>query len=673
MLRLYDTTEKAIAPKTQIRLYSDTQVQQFDEQEKKQKNELIRQQAEQATAEAKRAGSFGGIIKETFKPKNLWEAAKTVAGGIYNVGKGIVEQYTKPSETIKQTEEMLGYGTTGNKVEDIITTPIRTVGKAFVRTFGPMLEPLGKDIAEIIFMNEIMPKVESGEMPVEVLDQLDVLKKSNLQIVGDVSLAVLSAYSPTLFTKLTAGKVVGGQVVKNIFQKELVSGITGKIAGKGIASTMLKGAVQTIPLGTAFGGAQVLASGSKDPGEITKIMATNIGTMGILGAIISGAVPVTKSILNKTIEAKAKIQKSLIEKGYPPKEAEIIANHAGSETATQKVKVVDAKEIIEVGKLSAPKEIKMLEQPKKGSPVTGEGFVMTEKADKQKLQIAKAQNEYREAVKIYNEKPTPSTQKKALSAKENYEKMTIPLRTENVQVREKITTEVPGKEATLDKEILRMVMDEEGMPYAGKKGEKVVPPVQKGKPSGVAEKLETKIESRVFARMKAEHPELKGDLPYNEIKLKEDAKKAVELIAKDKEKAYRVAMGIEQSPDVTSTAVNIAMSEKALADGNNLLYSKLVKNRSLEQTRRGQELVAEKGSVTDNSTARYVKELISVKLEKLGKQYFGDVKNYFKKESNKTKAIERIDKEVAKAKEKISVKRFDIREAQLIIDQLACK
>jgi len=676
MLRLYNTTESAIEPKTRVRLYSDTQVQQFQDEEKKVKNELLKQQAEQATAEAKKAGSFGGILSETLKPKNLWEATKKVAGGIYNIGKGIVEQYTKPSETIKQTEEMLGYGSTGNKAEDIITAPIRTIGKTFVRTFGPMLEPLGKDIAEIIFVHEISPKVASGEMPIEVFDQIDVLKKSNLQIVGDVALAVLSAYSPTLFTKLTAGKVIEGQVVKNIFQKELVSGLTGKITGTGVASTMLKGAIQTLPLATGFGGAQVLASGTKDPTEITKIMATNIGAMGILGAIISGAVPVTNSILKKTIEAKASIQKSFIEKGYPPKEAELIANHGGSETAVKKVKVVDAGETIEIGKLPAPKEMNLLEQPKKGQPIEGKGFVMAEKADKQKLQMGKALNEYKEAVKIYNEKPTPVTLKKAVTAKSNYEKITTIPKIETVPTQKAVTGEAVKSEMPIDQEILRMLRDEEGLTQlkvSGKQVEKVMPPTQKGKTSGVAEKLETKFESRVFARLKAEHPELKGDLPYNEMKIKEDAKKAIELIEKDKDKAYRIAMGAEKSTDVTSTAVNIAMSEKALADGNNLLYSKLIKNRSLEQTRRGQELVAEKGSVTDNSTARYVKELVSARLEKLGKKYFGDLKSYFKKESNKTKAIERIDKEITKAKEKISEKRLDIREAQLIIDQLACK
>lgn len=180
------------------------------------------------------------------------------------------------------------------------------------------------------------------------------------------------------------------------------------------------------------------------------------------------------------------------------------------------------------------------------------------------------------------------------------------------------------------------------------------------------------FESRVYKRMKEEHSQLQDTLDYNPINLKTDAKKAVKLIEKDKEKAYRVAMGIEKSSDVTSTAVNIALSEKALQDGNNVLFSKLIKNRSLEQTRRGQEIVSERGSISDNSTSRYVKELISARLDKLGKKYLSEVENMAKKTTNKEKSIKILDREVAKAQKKIQNKQLDINEAQKLIDKLAC-
>ncbi len=179
------------------------------------------------------------------------------------------------------------------------------------------------------------------------------------------------------------------------------------------------------------------------------------------------------------------------------------------------------------------------------------------------------------------------------------------------------------------------------------------------------------LQSRVFERLKTENSQLEGDLKYDTIKLNEEAKKSVELIKTDKEKAYRIAMGIEEAPDFLATTTNIAMAEKALLDGNNSLYSRLVKNRSLAQTRRGQEIVAEKGSVTDNSTAKYVKELISSRLDILGKRYLDNI-NLKGKGTPKEKAIKAIDEGVKKAKEKIKSKEMDIKEAQSLIDKLAC-
>jgi hypothetical protein len=194
-------------------------------------------------------------------------------------------------------------------------------------------------------------------------------------------------------------------------------------------------------------------------------------------------------------------------------------------------------------------------------------------------------------------------------------------------------------------------------------------------PKGLATPLEPKMgdkASRVFERMQAEHPELEGKLGYTEINLKEDSARAVELSNSDPQEAYRVAMG-KESKDVTSTAVNIALSEKALEEGNYELATQLIKNRSLAQTRRGQEIVSEKGSVTSNDTAKFVKELISDKMNKLGNKLKNPVDTLMKKSSIK-KASEYIDVEVKKAQRTIKdTKKLDIREAQNLLDKLACK
>ena len=126
------------------------------------------------------------------------------------------------------------------------------------------------------------------------------------------------------------------------------------------------------------------------------------------------------------------------------------------------------------------------------------------------------------------------------------------------------------------------------------------------------------------------------------------------------------------SDKVPSTAVNIAMTEKALADGNYEMASRLIKNRSLEQTRRGQEIVSERGSVNDNSTSKYVKELLASRLEALGKKYFDNLKESITGVSDKGKATKVLDREIAKVEAKIKGRKLDVKTALDLLDKLAC-
>jgi len=166
----------------------------------------------------------------------------------------------------------------------------------------------------------------------------------------------------------------------------------------------------------------------------------------------------------------------------------------------------------------------------------------------------------------------------------------------------------------------------------------------------------SKFQSKVFERLKAEHPQLQGELSYDPIKLNDQSQKAVELLATDRQKAFDIAMGKEPSREITSTAANIAMAEKALDEGNHDLYAKLIKNRSLAQTRRGQEIVSERGSLSDNSASRYVKELIATRLDNVGKTYLSDLREG--KTTNKEHASRVIDRKVGKLEKDIIWKEF---------------
>lgn len=201
-------------------------------------------------------------------------------------------------------------------------------------------------------------------------------------------------------------------------------------------------------------------------------------------------------------------------------------------------------------------------------------------------------------------------------------------------------------------------------------------PAKKKVPTEVDKKTE-KLKSRVYERLQQEQPQsLTDEVTYDAMKLNKDAEAASRLVMEDKDKAYRIAMGMEESTTTTSTAISIALAEQARAEGNIELYNKLTINRSLRQTRLGQELVAEKGSVSDNSLTRYVKQLLHIRLEALGSSWTADIKQKVpgqKKKSAVARAMDVIDSEVKEAKSSIKkTKAMDIGEAQKLIDSLKC-
>lgn len=188
---------------------------------------------------------------------------------VTDLAKGFYNQYANPSESTIQAEKMLGYTPTSKpkdtleKVERVVSAPIRTIGKAFVRTFAPALEPAAQTFGQIAASSEINKKVIKGELPPEALDTLDALNKKWYQVVGDTSMAVLAAYTPSL--------------TKNLFKGSVLSG-------------MATGA----ETGLSFGAAQVLSSGETDPKKIAEIiikstvagsvLGTATGYLGTLGA-----------------------------------------------------------------------------------------------------------------------------------------------------------------------------------------------------------------------------------------------------------------------------------------------------------------------------------------------------------------------------------------------------
>ena len=184
-----------------------------------------------------------------------------------------------------------------------------------------------------------------------------------------------------------------------------------------------------------------------------------------------------------------------------------------------------------------------------------------------------------------------------------------------------------------------------------------------------------KFKSRVFERLQEENPDiLTGDLEVTRSNQKKEVEKALDLFEKDKQALYDIATGKDVSSEITSTIANITIAEKALEEGNNELFAKLTKQRSLAQTRRGQEISAEKASITDNSTSRYVKELIALKLEKLGSKFTANLKENIagRKGSKKKRGTEILNEKVDQLEKKVKSKKIDKKTALDLLEQLKC-
>jgi hypothetical protein len=236
-----------------------------------------------------------------------------------------------------------------------------------------------------------------------------------------------------------------------------------------------------------------------------------------------------------------------------------------------------------------------------------------------------------------------------------------------------LTRELTGEETALSGANEKAKSDESGVPEGTPGTQGTIPGVESPTKKAIKEKA-----SRVYERMQAENPsELTENVSYEARNMKADAERAVELVGSDPQMAYEVAMGVQKLSDVTSTAVNIAMADMALESGNNALFAQLTKSRSLALTRAGQEIVAEKASISDNSPSRYVKELIRDRLAIVGHAHLKGIKERAKssKSSDTRNAVEHIDAQVKEGQKVVKAakkKRFGFEDAQKLIDSLAC-
>lgn len=160
------------------------------------------------------------------------------------------------------------------------------------------------------------------------------------------------------------------------------------------------------------------------------------------------------------------------------------------------------------------------------------------------------------------------------------------------------------------------------------------------------------------------------DVNYNRLNLADDTAKAIEFVEKNPKEAKRIALGLQGAPEgVTETAISIALAEKAAESKDYALQAQLERSRSLRQTRRGQEIVAERGRFNENSPHFFMQQVLAARLERAGKTKF----KFLSKNKGKSDVVEgRIKEGTEGVKQTVRKKLSAADLAQSVIDSITC-
>jgi len=183
-----------------------------------------------------------------------------------------------------------------------------------------------------------------------------------------------------------------------------------------------------------------------------------------------------------------------------------------------------------------------------------------------------------------------------------------------------------------------------------------------------------KKKSKAYSRIVDQMDDLfRQEVSYDQMTIARDAANALEFVTQHPDRALRIAKGLELPPqDITETAISIAMADQARESGDYGQWSELERLRSLRQTRRGQEIVSERGRMTENSPEYFLDKVLqerkAIVMSKKGWVYE-------KKAGKKGITIsEGIQQEVETAKAKVNNRIMNnLESAQDILNRLTCK
>ena len=160
---------------------------------------------------------------------------------------------------------------------------------------------------------------------------------------------------------------------------------------------------------------------------------------------------------------------------------------------------------------------------------------------------------------------------------------------------------------------------------------------------------------------------IEQNLEYDPITIEEEVAKAQKLVKDNPAEAKRVAYSAVKEDNLLNNAVRLAYQAQMVAEGNWNEAAKMANRIISENTRMGQEIVVNKGFISEHSPMKYVKQLIGAKMEAAGTKM-----GRGKKGSGVKKVTARVKTEVAAAKKKMSAAQMNIANAQAFIESLKC-
>lgn len=271
---------------------------------------------EQITESAKKApvNKLGQLLSAntTAKKTTIWDEA--------GVTKPITPQLDRAMQLERKANNSLGTLFKEGKQPSIGNTVVGFGLDVFDTATSPVVRTLAA--------NKMVKEVAEGKADPILLDNINQLKKTNLQILGD------SAQSVLTFTSINLGAKLAQTAVSGAGQATLKQGLA--YLGKAAANGALEGSFQGVQNGIA----QALSSGSKDPNEITKIILANTaggtalgGVLGGAGAGISLGAPILKNGIVKVVQGinETKLQQieDLVSQGYSQADAIKIQSQGG--------------------------------------------------------------------------------------------------------------------------------------------------------------------------------------------------------------------------------------------------------------------------------------------------------------------------------------------------------